>query len=128
MLFKVDENLTTAVVERLRQANHDAMSVLDQNLGGEGDPRVAQVCRNEGRAIITLDLDFSDIRNYPPKDYAGIIVLRPTVSSVANLVRLIDRLIPLFDREPISGRLWIVDESNIRIRGEEADTFDQPTS
>ena len=38
---------------------------------GAVDPDVAQACQKEARALVTLDLDFSDIRAYPPEDYQG---------------------------------------------------------
>lgn len=34
MRFKVDENLPIEVAEMLRQAGHDAATVLEQHLGG----------------------------------------------------------------------------------------------
>lgn len=67
MKFKVDENLPVQVVVLLQQAGHDALSVLDQQLKGTADRLLADICQSEGRTIITLDLDFADIRAYPPK-------------------------------------------------------------
>jgi len=34
---------------------------LEQALGGAVDPRIIEVCRLEGRALVTLDLDFANI-------------------------------------------------------------------
>lgn len=115
-LFKTDENLPIEVAALLRQAGHDALTVLDQSLGGEPDPRIAQVCRAEGRALVTLDLDFSDIRTYPPADYPGLIILRPATHTIANLTRLVTQVITLLSSESLVGRLWIVDETQVRIR------------
>lgn len=115
-LFKTDENLPIEVAELLRQAGHDVQTVLDQSLGGEPDPRIADVCRAEGRALVTLELDFSDIRTYPPADYPGLIVLRPATQTIPNLTRLVSQVIALLATEPLAGRLWIVDETQVRIR------------
>jgi predicted nuclease of predicted toxin-antitoxin system len=73
----VDENLPVEAVHLLRTAGHDALSIHDQQMVGSIDPRVASICQSEKRALLILDLDFSDIRAYPPGDYDGIIVLRP---------------------------------------------------
>ena len=67
MKFKTDENLPVEVVDLLRQAGHDALSVMDQQLAGHPDGDVAAVCQAEQRALVTLDLDFSDIRPIRPK-------------------------------------------------------------
>ena len=67
MRFKIDENLPVEVADLLRANMHDAMTIFDKHMIGELDPKVASVCKSEERAIITLDLDFSDIRTYPPE-------------------------------------------------------------
>jgi predicted nucleic acid-binding protein len=38
------------------------MTIFDQEMVGQPDLQVASVCRAEERALVTLDLDFSDIR------------------------------------------------------------------
>lgn len=116
MLFKADENLPAEITELLRQHGHDAKSVHDQGLMGFADPAVAAVCQVEKRAIVTLDLDFADIRNYPPANYAGIIVLRPAVQLVPALIRMMDKVLALLGAEPLEGHLWIVDDHRVRIR------------
>lgn len=116
MKFKVDENLPVEARDDLRAAGHDAVTVADQQLAGRPDVQVASVCRGEGRAVLSLDLDFSDIRVYPPRDYAGIIVLRPAVQSIPSIRRLVAQAIALMATEPLPGNLWIVDDSRIRIR------------
>jgi predicted nuclease of predicted toxin-antitoxin system len=62
MRFKTDENIPIEVTELLRQHQHDALSVHDQQMAGQADPQVASVCQTEGRALVTFDLDFADIR------------------------------------------------------------------
>ena len=76
MKFKVDENLPLEVAGSLRQAGHDAATVWDQSLAGSPDRDIAAVCQTEGRALLTLDLGFADIRTYPPERFPGPIVLR----------------------------------------------------
>ncbi len=76
--FKVDENLPEAAAKILRDAGFDAETVLNKGLGGALDTTLAAVCKEEVRALITLDLDFSNIRTYPPKEYPGIICVADT--------------------------------------------------
>lgn len=114
--FKVDENMPVEVAALLAQAGHDAVTVRDQQMSGHADPAVAQMCRNEGRALVTLDLDFADIRAYPPADYPGIIVLRLSRFDKHRVLFAVGRLSPTLDQEPLAGKLWIVDETKVRIR------------
>ncbi|MEX0701821.1 MAG: DUF5615 family PIN-like protein [Planctomycetales bacterium] len=117
MKFNTDENLPVEIAALLRQNGHDALTVSDQQLSGQPDVRVAVVCQAEDRALVTLDLDFSDIRHYPPEDYSGIIVLRPALQNITRLLRLMNQVIPLLRQESLDGSLWIVDDYQIRIRG-----------
>ena len=116
MRFKIDEHLPFEITELLDQHQHDVVTVADESMSGAVDPDVAQVCQREARALITLHLDFSDIRAYPPEDYQGIIVFRPALQSTTTLVTLAARIIPLLDQEPLSGYLWIVEDHQVRIR------------
>lgn len=66
MHFKIDENLPIEIAEILNNAGHDAKTVHNQQLQGTKDRHLIDTCRNERYVLITLDLDFSDIRAYPP--------------------------------------------------------------
>ena len=116
MQFKIDENLPEEVVESPTAAGHDATTIHDQKMVGKPDPFVAAVCRAEGRVLVTLDLDFSDIRTYPPGDFHGVIVLRPRTQAKPAVLALFSKLIPLLNSEPLHGKLWIVQENGLRIR------------
>lgn len=116
MRFKIDENLPIEVASVLRDAGHDAMTIGDQRMSGEPDPRVAAVCCDEDRAILTLDLDFSDIRTYPPSDYPGIVVLRPSTQSKGDVLALVGQLLSLLNAERLIGNLWILQRGGLRIR------------
>ena len=113
---KLDENMPTSAVSLLSQNGYDVHTVYDEALNGEVDEKIAITCRKEGRVLITLDADFSDIRAYPPKDYAGIILLRPHRQSEPQIIKLLNALLPIFQTESIVGSLWIVEPAGIRIR------------
>ena len=119
MRFKIDENLPIDVADLLRLAGHDALTVIDQSLIGEDDSRILDICKEEERTLITLDLDFSDVRSYPPQEYFGLVVLRLYRQDKPHVLETIKRIIPLLEQEEIESRLWIVEESRIRVRGED---------
>jgi len=115
--FKIDENLPVEVKDLLTAAGHDALTVPDERLRGAKDAKLADVCVQEHRTLITLDLDFADIRAYPPEKSDGIIVLRLHSQHRALVLSVVQRLMPLLTLEPVQGHLWIVDENSTRIRG-----------
>jgi hypothetical protein len=44
---------------------------LEEHLGGSRDPKLASVCQEEERVLVTLDTDFADIQAYPPEQFPG---------------------------------------------------------
>lgn len=116
MRFKVDENLPVEVAQLLHEAGHEAATVLDQRLGGREDQALTTLCQQEARALVPLDLDFADIRTYPPAHYAGTVVLRLQRQDKPHVLAVVARVIPLLSQEPLARRLWIVEENRIRIR------------
>lgn len=116
MKFKIDENLPVEVAELLQQAGYDALTVLDQALGGEVDSKIGTICQREGRIIVTLDLDFADIRAYPPKDFSGLIVLRLKRQDKLHVLEIVKRLLKTLQHESPVNKLWIVGEHRVRIR------------
>ena len=116
MRFKIDENLPQESAHWLTNAGHDALTIHDQKMVGEADGIVSSVCRSEKRALITLDLDFADIRAYPPAEYYGIVVFRPRTQAKLAVLQLIATLIRLLNAERLEGNLWILQENGLRIR------------
>ncbi|MBI3397763.1 MAG: DUF5615 family PIN-like protein [Nitrospirae bacterium] len=119
MQFKIDENMPIEIAEMLTNAGHDAKTVNEQQLQGVKDTVLINVCKNENRALVTLDMDFSDIRAYPPQEYSGIIVLRLGSQARQHVMEVFRRIIPLIGVESLFQHLWVVEETAIRIRGED---------
>lgn len=116
MKFKIDENLPVEIADLLRAKNLQADTVNEENLSGEDDSAIAIVCKKEERILVTLDLDFSDIRNYPPKEYPGFIVLRLKSQDKESIINLFMRFIPFIQKENIQNKLCILEENKVRIR------------
>ncbi|HLA36954.1 MAG TPA: DUF5615 family PIN-like protein [Candidatus Brocadiales bacterium] len=115
--FKIDENLPVEIAELLINAGHDAKTINEQNLQGATDPVLIGACNTEHRILVTLDIDFSDIRAYPPQELSGIIVLRVGCQSKRHVIEVFRSVIPIIGREPLVQHLWIVEETMVRIRG-----------
>ena len=114
--FKLDENLSREADALLRKAGHDVHTVLDEHLGGNSDRRVFDASRAEDRILVTFDLDFSDIRLYPPASHKGIWVLRPHTQSIDNTLALLRGALAVLETELAQGRLWTIEPERVRIR------------
>jgi predicted nuclease of predicted toxin-antitoxin system len=114
--FKIDENLPAETAETLHQSGFVADTVADEDLSGSDGEAVVARSRSEDRILVTLDLDFANIRAYPPGEHSGIIVLRLKRQDKATALGYVRRLATaLADRSP-RGELWIVDSNRIRFR------------
>ncbi len=114
--FKLDENLPHRALSRLRARGHDVETALTERLSGAPDSAILAACIAEDRILVTLDLDFSDIREYPPGSHRGIWVLRPDQQTFAPVLALVEAGIRLSAVERTVGQLWVIDQRRVRIR------------
>lgn len=69
-------------------------------------------------ALVSRDFDFADIRNYPPQNYSGLVVLELTDDATAIQV---NKILETFVRNAdflnrLPGRLAIVSSWRVRFR------------
>ena len=117
MRFKLDENVSPTIARLLSEAGHDAATVAEQGLAGAEDPDIASVCLGEGRILLTLDLDFADVRAYPPHRYPGLIILRISSQAPRRQMEVSLSIIAKFVRQVLfKGSFGSSKDSRIRIR------------
>jgi predicted nuclease of predicted toxin-antitoxin system len=116
MQIKLDENMSIGHAEFLRQVGYDCDRVTDEGLSGADDEIVWQQACAEGRFFITLDLDFSDVRRFPPGTHPGILLLRPGSRSRQSVLNVLSRVVSEQPLEMLQGCLVVADEMQTRIR------------
>ncbi len=115
MLLKLDENFGKRGENVFRSYGHDVATVFDQNLSGTEDQNLVAVCHAEKRALVTLDLDFSNPFEFPPLNYSGIAVIRLKARfTLQELEHTCAQLAHKLAEMPIDGKLWIVQRDRIR--------------
>lgn len=108
MRFKLDENVPVQLKRLFTESGHDAEAVVDEGMRGAPDGEVAAACLAEERVLLTQDLDFSDIRTYPPASYFGIVVFRLSSGARDALLDVGAVLIERLEASSPRGQLWIV--------------------
>jgi predicted nuclease of predicted toxin-antitoxin system len=113
--FKLDENLGEGVSRRLTAAGHDVSTIVDQQMAGAADAVVYRTCSDEGRVLVTLDLDFANPFVFDPRPTAGIIVLRlPKMHGPSDVAAMLDQLVIVASDRDVEGALWIVSVRGVR--------------
>ncbi len=123
MKLKLDENLDARLALLLQGALHDAVTVRDQNMLGIEDQALYERCIIEGRILVSLDKDFSNVLRFPPEDTAGIVVLRGPDDLFPTMRILVRTLIQALTKDTPTGKLWIVEPGRIRIHEPLDDEF-----
>lgn len=118
MRFLVDASLPRSAAVSLERMGHDAVDVRDMGMRSAPDDVIAAQARENQQILITRDFDFADIRNYPPADYAGIVVLQLSEdATAAQVVTLLEAFVRREDwMNRMSGRLAILEAWRVRFR------------
>lgn len=114
--LKLDENMPQRAESVLRNLGIDVETAYSERLAGAADPVLLATCIAEDRVLVTLDLDFADMREYPPGSHRGIWVLRPPQQTFNAILSLVQSSVRLASIERTAGQLWIIDERQVRIR------------
>ncbi|MDR4503313.1 MAG: DUF5615 family PIN-like protein [Candidatus Scalindua sp.] len=116
MKIKVDEDLPNKVVELLREQGYQAVSVIEQEMGGFKDADLWPIVQAEQRFLITADKGFADIRIYPPGTHCGVLLLRPDKDGIKPILSLLEKVLRSCDLNELNRTITIVTPSGIRIR------------
>jgi predicted nuclease of predicted toxin-antitoxin system len=122
MKVKLDENLGRTPQRLLGQQGHDAENVYDEDLSGAPDPEVWEAAQEEGRLLVTLDTDFSDVRQHPPGTHGGILLLRPRSQGREAATALLRRVLDAHPLATLRGCLAVATEGRVRIRRPSGDS------
>ena len=99
----------------LRAAGHDVDTVHDEGLRGADDQEVLDGAVGAARALVTLDLDFSNPLRFPPAEAAGIAVLRVSDRSGRDEIgAVVERLTEALASAELAGHLWVIDARRVR--------------
>lgn len=118
MKFLLDENLAPIFINKIKEKYPSSVDVFDIGLAGESDQEIYEYLQSEenNHILITFDLDFSDIRKYPPELVEGIIVLRFKNKRIRVLIEETLRYLEELSRLDYKQSLVIFQNSGMRFK------------
>lgn len=116
MKIKLDENMPVSLAGLLSSLGHDVHTAQSEGLAGRSDDTIWEVVQNEGRFLVTQDLDFSDLRRFVPGEHSGILVVRLRDPGRLALFHQVEALFRSEDVEDWKGCFVVATEHKTRIR------------
>ena len=118
MHFLIDADLPRSLGSLIKSYGHQATDVRDVGLRRAEDSQIAAYALQEGLCILSGDWGFSDIRVYPPAQYAGIAVVQlPRDATSEYIGHLVEGFLQQDELLSIlKGKLAIVEAGRIRLR------------
>ena len=112
--FLADHCVSKSIVQTLREANHEVLRLRDVLPVESSDAVVITKAQEIDAILLSLNGDFADIINYPPKNYKGIVALQ--MRNHSEILPLTAYLKAQPAMEHYRGRLLVVEVDRIRIR------------
>jgi predicted nuclease of predicted toxin-antitoxin system len=115
--FLVDNALSPAVAEGLRQAGHDAAHVRDYGMAAEADEAIFERAAKEGRILISADTDFGTILALRKTPKPSVILFRlSTQHHPDHQIRLLLAKLSGFSADLDRGCIAVFEDTRIRVR------------
>jgi predicted nuclease of predicted toxin-antitoxin system len=116
MKLKLDENLSLKLKESLSYLDHDVSTAADENLLSQSDAVIAAAASREGRVLLTLDVEFGNLKKYPPGTHPGIILFRPKRMGPLAVNSFVEDFFRQTDARRLAGCIVVVETSRTRVR------------
>ena len=114
MRFLADENVSRRVIDGLRAAGFDVMSVSEVRAGAS-DNEVLSTADREDRVLITEDRDFGELVVRQRLGVSGVMLLElDRLSSAAEAARVTEAAMAHTAR--LVGNLLVVEPGRVRVR------------
>ena len=116
MKFLADMNMPMSTVQYLRRNGHDAIHLREQGLERASDTIVLQKAREEGRIVLTFDLDFGDLMANSKEELPSVIIFRLHDETPQALLPRLKEILLNCSEELEKGALILAGNSRNRIR------------
>jgi predicted nuclease of predicted toxin-antitoxin system len=114
--FLGDMNLSPLSIDDLHRAGWNIVRVSTLIHATASDLEILELARQEGRVIITQDLDFSALLALGGYDRPSLVTLRLSNTEPTLVTQRLLQILPLVEAALRQGSAVTIDETTIRIR------------
>jgi predicted nuclease of predicted toxin-antitoxin system len=115
--FVIDEDLPRSTATILKSKGYEVLDVRDCGLRGKSDDELFKFAQDEKAVILTGDLGFGNLLQFPIGSHSGIVIARfPNEVSTFELNNQIIKAFENLTEIDFKGNLIILEPGKIRIR------------
>ncbi|MBI4743747.1 MAG: DUF5615 family PIN-like protein [Actinobacteria bacterium] len=116
MRFLADMPISRSTVKHLQSKGHNALHLLDLNMGRAKDKDIAKLAIAEKRILLTMDLDFASIVALSKSALPSVIIFRLRNNRPITINNLLDKNLSKIAPELKKGAIAIFEENRVRLR------------
>lgn len=115
--FFIDEDMPRSTAHALRAAGYQAEDVREVGLSGKSDAVVFAYAQAHRQTLITADMGFANVLQFPPATHTGIVVTRfPNTLPTSQVNQQLLRGLAALKGQSLAGMLVIVEPGRVRVR------------
>lgn len=115
-MILLDHCVPRRYLRLLREWGYDATLMTEHIPADSPDTDVITLAGELDAVLLTIDLDFANILDYPPSSYSGIVVMRYHIQDEAELDHTLKSAMDDLYRDNLRGVLVIVSPGRYRVR------------
>ncbi|TVR25049.1 MAG: hypothetical protein EA396_00265 [Anaerolineaceae bacterium] len=115
-MILLDHCVPRRYLRLLHEWGYDATLITEHIPADAPDRDVIALAIKLGAPLLTADLDFANILDYPPSDYGGIVVIRYEIQHEAEIDQTLQSALDDLYRDDLRGALVIVASGRYRVR------------
>lgn len=116
MKFLADMGISPRVVVFLKSLGHNAIHLYEQGLARLSDPAILQKARDEGRVLLTHDLDFGELMAASGAELPSVVIFRLRDMRPERVNAYLSEIVVEYQEVLESGAIVSVSEGQIRLR------------
>ncbi len=115
-MILLDHCVPRRYLSLVRDWGYQTSLITDHIPADSPDADVIALAKRLDAVLLTVDLDFANILDYPPAGYGGIVVLRYHIQDEAELDTTLQFALADLYRDDLRGVLVIVSTGRYRVR------------
>jgi predicted nuclease of predicted toxin-antitoxin system len=116
MKFLADVGISLSTVQSLRKEGDDAVHLREHQLPRLSDTAILDKARQEGRIVLTFDLDFGDLLAAGVHHSPSVILVRLHDQTPSSVLPKLLAVLAQRPRELKSGAVVVVEDMRYRLR------------